>query len=131
MFLPTSLVRSAIATALLAASAWAQALDIQAFSDSALAQAQKDGRAVAVHFHADWCSTCKLQSKSLQALQSDDALKSVTVLVADYDKEKALKKRMNVRSQSVLVVYRGEKERARVAGETTPEALGKALKAAL
>jgi hypothetical protein len=55
----------------------------------------------------------------------------VTVLVANYDTEKDLKRRMRVNSQSTLVVMRGEKETARLIGETAPDKLRAALKSAL
>jgi len=73
---------------------------------------------VVVHFHADWCSTCVAQAKSLEALKADPQLKSVTVLIADYDKEKELRKTMKIRSQSVMVVFKGPQEVTRLAGQT-------------
>ena len=124
------LLRAIAATALFAAASWAQALDIKPYSDAALADAQRAGKPVAVHFHADWCPTCKQQEKVLAALKADPGL-DVTVLVADYDKEKELKKRLKVRSQSVMVVFRGDQERARLAGDTEADKFRTALKAAL
>lgn len=119
-----------IAPLLLAAAPWAQALELKPYTAQALDQARAAGQPVAVHFHADWCSTCRQQEKTLQQLKAETGL-DLTVLVADYDKEKDLRKAMNVRSQSTLVVWRGTAEKARVAGETSPEALRQALKAAL
>ena len=119
-----------LAAALMAASPWALALDIQAFSAAALAQAQQAGKPVAVHFHADWCPTCKLQEKSLALLKAEPGL-DITVLVADYDKEKDLKKLMKVRTQSTLVVFRGNDEKSRLAGDTSADKIRTALKAAL
>jgi hypothetical protein len=55
----------------------------------------------------------------------------MTVLVANYDKEKELKRQHKVRSQSVLVVFKGPTEVARSAGETKPEQLAQALGKAL
>ena len=86
---------------------------------------------MAVHFHADWCPTCVSQKRSLEQLKAEQQLKGVTILVADYDKEKELKRQLNVRSQSVLVVYKGQAEVARSAGETKPEQLRQALVKAL
>ena len=119
-----------LAATLLIASPWALALDIQAYSASALAQAQQAGKPVAVHFHADWCPTCKLQEKSLAQLKAEPGL-DLTVLVADYDKEKDLKKQMKVRTQSTFVVFRGSEEKARLAGETSADKIRAAFKAAL
>jgi thioredoxin 1 len=120
----------ATASALLLSATWAQALTLAPFSAQALAQAQKAGQPVAVHFHAEWCSTCKQQEKALAQLKAESGL-DITVLVADYDKEKDLKRALKVRSQSTLVVFKGGDERARLAGDTSPEKIRSALKAAL
>jgi thioredoxin 1 len=124
------LTRTVVASTLLALSAWAQALDVKPYSADALAAAEKAGQAVALHFHADWCPTCRAQEKSLAQLKTESGL-DMTVLTANYDTEKDLKKRFNVRSQSTLVVLKGAKESSRVIGETSADALRKALKTAL
>lgn len=108
----------------------ARALDIQPYSAAAFSQAQAADKPVALHFHAPWCPTCRAQQKTLQALKSDASL-ALTVLVADYDTEKALKQGLKVNAQSTLVVFRGQKETSRVVGETTAPALRAALKSAL
>ncbi|OIN93640.1 MAG: thiol reductase thioredoxin [Comamonadaceae bacterium CG1_02_60_18] len=118
-------------TTLLAVSAMAaQALDIQPYSATALSQAQKANQPVALHFHADWCPTCRAQSQVLQGLKSEAGL-DITVLVVNYDTEKDLKRRFNVRAQSTLVVLRGDKETYRVVGDTSPGGIRGALKSAL
>jgi thioredoxin 1 len=116
---------------LLTASGLARALEIQPYSANALQQAQSVGKPVAVHFHADWCPTCKAQEKAFNGLRNDPQLKDITLLVANYDTERELKKAMNVRSQSVVVVFRGRKETARIGGETKPEKIKTALLTAL
>lgn len=97
----------------------AQALTLKPFTAADFAAAQKAGTPVAVHFHATWCPTCRAQDKALQSLANDPALKDVTVLKADYDQEKALKKDLKIRTQSTFVVFRGKEEVARSAGETS------------
>ena len=116
---------------LLAVSGLARALDIQPYTANALQQAQASGKPVAVHFHADWCPTCKAQEQAFNGLRGDPQLKGITLLVANYDNERELKKAMNVRSQSVVVVFRGSKETARIGGETKPEKIKAALMTAL
>ena len=116
---------------LLTVSGLARALDIRPYSAPALQQAQAGGKPVAVHFHADWCSTCMAQEKAFDGLRSDPQLKAITLFVANYDKERELKQSMNVRSQSVVVVFKGTKETARIGGETKPEKIRAALATAL
>jgi thiol-disulfide isomerase/thioredoxin len=111
-------LKAALAAGLLAMSTLASALELKSFSRSELSAVQQQGRPVVVHFHADWCATCVAQAKSLEALKADPQLKAVTVLVADYDKEKELRKSMKVRSQSVMVVFKGPQEVTRLAGQS-------------
>jgi thioredoxin 1 len=52
-------------------------------------------------------------------------------LVADYDAEKALKRQFRVNAQSTLIVLRGQKESARVVGDTSVTNIRAALKSAI
>ena len=123
-------MRAGLAAALAGWALLAQALEVRPYSEQALAAAQAAGQPVAVHFHAEWCGTCKQQEKAIAQLQGDKSL-GVLLLVADYDKEKALRKTLRVRSQSTMVVFRGKDERARLAGDTSAEKFRTALRAAL
>ena len=108
----------------------AHALEIKPFTPEALAAAQAAGQPVAVHFHAEWCTTCKQQEKVLAQLKTEAGL-DLTLLVADYDKEKDLRRALKVRSQSTMVVFRGKEEKARLGGDTDPAKFRAAFKAAL
>jgi thiol:disulfide interchange protein len=114
------IIRSLLASALLFSVSFAHALEIAPYSDAALADAQQAGKPVAVHFHADWCSTCRAQEKALNALREDKSL-DLTVLVANYDKEKALKEKLAVRAQSTLIVFRGTAEKTRLIATTNAD----------
>jgi len=119
-----------LAAALLLASPLTFALQSAPYSDQALAEAQSAGKAVALHFHADWCGSCKVQTMVLNTLSKDEKL-PMTVLVVDYDKAQAIKSRFNVRTQSTIVVFKGEKETARLSGETRESRIRAALATAL
>jgi thioredoxin-like negative regulator of GroEL len=119
-----------LSAVLLGAAALAHALEVKPYSAQALAAAQKADQPVAIQFHADWCPTCKAQDKVLQSLKAEPGL-DVTLLIANYDTEKALKKRFNVRAQSTIVALHGKQERARLVGETSEDSIRKVLKAAL
>ena len=85
---------------------------------------------MALHFHADWCPTCRAQEQVLKSLKSEPGL-DLAVLVVNYDTEKDLKKRFNVRAQSTFVMLHGQQERSRLVGDTAPAAIRDALKSAL
>ena len=124
------LIVSAAALWALGTMSLAHAIEIKPYSAEALAAAQAAGQPVAVHFHAEWCGTCKQQEKAIAQLKSESGL-GVTLLIADYDKEKDLRRAMKVRSQSTMVVFRGKDEKARLAGDTDVAKFRAALKAAL
>lgn len=126
-----SLTRLLAAAALFAFSGLASALDIQPYTAAGFQQAQAAGKPVALHFHADWCPTCKAQAQAFRELQADPQLKDMTLLVAHYDDERELKKALNIRAQSMLVVFKGTKETARSGGETKPAKLKAVLQSAL
>ena len=119
-----------IAALVLSSAALSHALEVKPYSAAALAAAQNADRPVAVHFHADWCPTCRAQDQAIQSLKAEPGL-DLTLLVANYDTEKALKRRFKVNAQSTLVVLHGQKERTRLVGETTTAAIRTALKTAL
>jgi len=119
-----------VSALLLTSAALTHAIEFQPYSAAALAAAQKADKPVALHFHADWCPTCRAQDKALQALKAEPGL-DVTVLKVNYDTEKDLKRQYKVQSQSTMVVLRGEKERGRLVGDTSEAAIRTALKSAL
>jgi thioredoxin 1 len=124
-----SFPRLALAAALLLASTWSHALTITSYTPAALAAAQKAGEPVVLHFHANWCPTCRAQDKVFDALKADPSLK-VTLMEVDYDQEKALEKQMKVTAQSTLIVFHGATERSRSTGETDPAKLKTLLQSA-
>lgn len=115
---------------LMGLASFTHALEIQPYSAATLAAAEEAGQPVAVHFHADWCPTCRAQDKALHALKDEKDL-DITILTADYDGEKELKRRFNVNSQSTLVVLKGKQETARLVGDSSADGLRAALKSAL
>ncbi len=84
-------------------------------------QLKAEGKPIVVDFSATWCPTCKAQRPSVQSLAADPAFKSLTILLADYDQEKELKKELNVTQQSTFVVFKNGKEVTRSTGQTKKE----------
>ena len=89
------------------------------------------GQPVVVDFHADWCPTCRAQAPIVRELLATPELKSITVLIANYDTELALRKSLNVSTQSTLVVFRHGKEVARSTGDTSRDGLAALLRQAI
>ena len=115
---------------LVVAATLSHALEVKPYTAAALAEAEKANQPVALHFHADWCPTCRAQDKVVQALKAEKGL-DLTILTVNYDTEKDLKRRFKVNSQSSLVVLRGQKETARLVGDATMDGIRGALKTAL
>ena len=91
------------------------------FSMDSFHQSQKRDEKILLHFHADWCPTCKAQKKVLAKVDSEGSLKGLTIYTVDYDKEVAFKKEMNVTQQSTFVAFYGALETGRVSGITSEQ----------
>jgi len=104
--------------AALAAIAAEMPFDMAGF-DAALAQ----GKPVIVDFSASWCPTCKQQKPIVEGLMKESRLESVTLYIADFDKEVALKKQLGVTMQSTFVVFKAGKEVGRSTGQTQKQAI--------
>jgi thioredoxin 1 len=101
------------------------------FNQAQFDAARSAGKPVAVVFHADWCPTCRAQAPVLQELSETPALKSLTLYVANFDTEKALRKSLGVTQQSTIVVFKGGKEVGRSSGDTQRNRLDALLKQAV
>ena len=101
------------------------------FDQARFDAAQGAGGPVAVVFHADWCPTCRAQAPVLSKLANSADFKSLTLFVADFDTQKALKKSLGVSKQSTVVVFKGRQEVARSTGDTQSAALDALLRQSL
>ena len=123
-------VRVCVAIVFLLAAGAASALQVRPYSPEYFAAAQAAGKPIALHFHADWCPVCRTQETVFDSLEKDPEF-AMTLLVVDYDNERELKRQLNVRTQSTIIVYRGKLEKARLAGEKSPDKIKDALRSAL
>jgi thioredoxin 1 len=101
------------------------------FDQAQFDAARTSGKPVAVVFHADWCPICRAQAPVLKSLTQTPELKTLTVYIANFDTEKALKKSLGVTQQSTIVVFKGGKEIARSTGDTQQESLAALLRHAV
>jgi len=101
--------------------------DFKSFSKSEYDTAIKSGHTLVVDFHASWCPTCKKQEPILNEIVNMKGYETVVALKADFDKEKDLKKILNVSKQSTIVVFKGGKEVGRSTGSTSKDELKKLI----
>ncbi|WP_201313081.1 thioredoxin family protein [Dyella sp. EPa41] len=120
-----------IAATLLLAMAGAATADEMPFNQAQYAQAVAAGKPVVVYLHADWCPTCRAQQPIVDRLSKEPRLSDVTIFVADFDKETALEKSLNVSQQSTFVVFKQGHEVTRSTGQTAEPAIRAVLEQAL
>jgi thioredoxin 1 len=116
---------------MLALAVPAFAFEPKPFTDAALSAAQATGKPVLVEIHADWCPTCRAQTATLKKLAEDPRFKDVIVLRVDFDSQKDAVRKLQARSQSTLIVYKGTTERGRVVGDAAQASLDALLSKAL
>ncbi len=117
----------AFALCVLGGSAWA---DVP-FNLESFHQSQKNDEKLLLHFHADWCPTCKAQKKVLAKLAKAGKLSGITIFTVDYDKEVEFKKEMKVNQQSTFISFYGGVETGRISGITREEDIKKFLDTSL
>jgi len=83
--------------------------------------AQKRGETVIVGVHADWCPTCRKQKPIIETLSKQKEFQKAVFFRVNMDQDKEFLKRFNVTTQSTLIVFKGKREIARSAGETSQE----------
>ena len=119
---------AAVGLALVATAALAVEVPFnKAEFDAALAK----GTPVIVDFAASWCPTCKAQKPIVQGLLAEPKLKPVTLFLADFDTEVALKKQLGVTQQSTFVVFKNGKEVGRSTGQTQKDVIAELFHKAL
>ena len=121
-----ALIVATLAAALSLFSIGASAAEVP-FNQTQFDAARAAGKPVAVVFHADWCPTCRAQAPVLKDLSQSPEFKSLTVYIANFDTEKALKKSLGVTQQSTVVVFKDGKESARSTGATQRDSLAELL----
>jgi len=103
----------------------------QAYDTNSFTRAQSAGDPVLVMVHADWCPTCRKQDPTVESLLKTDEFAKVRLFKVDFDNQADVVKSFNVKKQSTLILYRGDKEIARSIGETRAEAIAEMLRKAL
>ena len=87
------------------------------YSQSAFDAAQQAGDAILVHV------TCTAQKPIVDRLHAEPQFKNLKIFNVDFDSQKPLLRKLNVRMQSTLIVYKGSEEEGRSSGDTDPRAI--------
>lgn len=100
---------------------------VSPFSPTRFESLQNAGRPILVVVHADWCPTCKAQSRVLKELLVSQRYKNVDVLRVDFDTDTAALARFRVNAQSTLIAFAGKKELGRSTGATSRDGIAAVL----
>jgi len=131
------MIRRTIVAALLALAAGlslgalASAADKKPFDPAAFEAAQAAGKPILVEVTAPWCPTCKAQAPILSQLRGEPRFKDLVSFNIDFDSQKDLLKKFDVRMQSTLIVFKGPRETGRSTGDTNPTSIGALLAKAI
>lgn len=101
----------------------AAAADRQPFTDAAFDAAQAAGQPILIEVTAPWCPTCRAQKPHVDAAAADPRMREAVLLSVDFDSQKDALRRLNVRTQSTLIAFRGREERGRATGVTDGAAI--------
>ena len=107
------------------------ALAATKFTPAGLAEAQKAGKSILVEVSAPWCPVCRAQKVVLGELGKQERFKKLVTFEVDFDTQKDALKALNVRMQSTLIVYKGDKEMGRLAYDAKKESIEALLAKAL
>ena len=96
------------------------------FSLSSLEKAKNTGKTVVVNSYEPWCWSCRKQDKVL--IGAKDEFKDVVFLTYQQGKHKDIAEALNVSVRTTIVVFKGEKEVARIIGQTEKPEIYSAIK---
>jgi thiol-disulfide isomerase/thioredoxin len=103
------------------------AMDKKPFDLKLFEAAQAAGKPILIDVYASWCPTCKAQAPILSRLRNNPRFKELVSFEIDFDSQKDLLRKFNVRSQSTLIVFKGMQETGRSTGDTNPTSIERLL----
>jgi thiol-disulfide isomerase/thioredoxin len=124
-------IAAAVLVAMLTAIVPAGAGAPQKYDPAAFAAAQKAGQSILVHVTAPWCPTCKAQHPIVESLAAKPEFKDLAIFEIDFDTGRDALIALKARSQSTLILFKGDKETGRSVGDTSPESIEALFKTAL
>jgi thioredoxin len=131
MTLYRSLLLALVASAALLGALPASASEWKPFDAAAFATAQKEGKSILVDIFAAWCPVCRAQNPILVQLTREPKYKDLVVFKVDFDSQKDDVRALKAQSQSTLIAFKGETEKARTVGDTNEKSITALVDSAL
>jgi len=102
-----------------------------AFHDAKFDAQLKAEKSILVVVHAPWCSTCRAQAPVIKDVLENKAFQEIVVMHVDFDSQKDALKKLGVKRQSTLIVFKKGQEVGRSLGDTTAFGIESLLQKAL
>lgn len=119
-----------ISVVLGAASAVTVAAEVP-FDQKTFDELRQSGKPSVIHVYATWCGTCKVQAGIVTPLLAQPEFSSLTLLKADFDKEKALIQALGVSDRSTFVAFNGPTEVGRSVADMNRDSIAGLLRKTL
>ncbi len=131
MTLYRSLLLALVASVALLGALPASAAEWKTFDAAAFAAAQKEGKSILVDIFAAWCPVCRAQNPILVQLTREPKYQDLVVFKVDFDTQKDDVRALKAQSQSTLIAFKGETEKARTVGDTNQKSIAELVDSAL
>ena len=95
------------------------------FSTEIFEKARDSGKTVVINSYEVWCGTCSEQTKILD--QAEKEFKDIIFLSYEQSKNKEIAQKLNIKYWTTIVVYKGNKEVARIVGQTDKKTIYSAI----
>lgn len=112
-----------LAVAVLAGAVFAR--DAQTYNAATFDAAQKSNQHIVVEVFKHGCPTCKLQQPGLK--EARQRYPDAVFFKVDFEGASAPVKKFRAVRQSTIIVFKGQKEVARLVGETDKDAIVRAI----
>ena len=95
------------------------------FSTEIFEKAKDSGKTVVINSYEVWCGTCSEQTRILD--QAEKEFKDIVFLSYEQSKNKEIAQKLNIKYWTTIVVYKGNKEVARIVGQTDKKTIYSAI----
>ena len=95
------------------------------FSTEIFEKEKDSGKTVVINSYEVWCGTCSEQTKILD--QAEKEFKDIIFLSYEQSKNKEIAQKLNIKYWTTIVVYKGNKEVARIVGQTDKKTIYSAI----